>query len=56
MPVKVGCASDYNKNHPDRIGKKRDEETIVSSGEQELWLGRLRQSYYRTGSARRHIR
>lgn len=29
MPVKVGCASDYNKNHPDRIGKKRDEETIV---------------------------
>ncbi len=29
MPVKVGCASDYNKNHPDRIRKKRDEETIV---------------------------
>jgi hypothetical protein len=29
MPVKVGCASDYNKNHPDRIPKKRDEETIV---------------------------
>ena len=29
MPVKVGCASDYNKNHPDHIGKKRDEETIV---------------------------
>jgi hypothetical protein len=22
MPVKVGCASDYNKNHPDRIRKK----------------------------------
>ena len=29
MPVKAGCASDYNKNHPDSIGKKRDEETIV---------------------------
>jgi uncharacterized protein YeaO (DUF488 family) len=29
MPVKVGCASDYNKNHPDRIRKKRDEETVV---------------------------
>ena len=29
MPVKVGCASYYNKNHPDRIRKKRDEETIV---------------------------
>ena len=29
MPIKVGCASDYNKNHPDRIRKKRDEETIV---------------------------
>ena len=29
MPVKVGCASDYNKNHSDRIRKKRDEETIV---------------------------
>jgi uncharacterized protein YeaO (DUF488 family) len=29
MPVKVGFASDYNKNHPDRIRKKRDEETIV---------------------------
>jgi uncharacterized protein YeaO (DUF488 family) len=29
MPVKVGCASDYNKNRPDRIRKKRDEETIV---------------------------
>ena len=29
MPVKVGCASDYNKNHLDRIRKKRDEETIV---------------------------
>ena len=29
MPVKVGCASDYNKNHPERIRKKRDEETIV---------------------------
>jgi uncharacterized protein YeaO (DUF488 family) len=29
MQVKVGCASDYNKNRPDRIRKKRDEETIV---------------------------
>ena len=29
MPIKVGCASDYNKNRPDRIRKKRDEETIV---------------------------
>ena len=29
MPIKVGCASDYNKNHPDRIRKKRDEETVV---------------------------
>ena len=29
MPVKVGCASDYNKNHPDRTRKKRDEETVV---------------------------
>ena len=29
MPVKVGCASDYNKNRPERIQKKRDEETIV---------------------------
>jgi len=29
MPVKVGCASDYNKNHPDSIQKKRDEETVV---------------------------
>ena len=29
MPVKVGCASDYNKNHPDNIQKKRNEETVV---------------------------
>ena len=29
MPVKVGCASDYNKNHPESIRKKRDEETVV---------------------------
>ena len=29
MPVKVGCASNYNENHPDRIRKKKDEETIV---------------------------
>jgi uncharacterized protein YeaO (DUF488 family) len=29
MPVKVGCASDYNKNHPDLIRQKREEETIV---------------------------
>ena len=29
MPVKVGCASDYNKIHSDRIQKKRDEEAIV---------------------------
>jgi uncharacterized protein YeaO (DUF488 family) len=27
MPVKVGCASDYNKNHPRR--KYRDKETVV---------------------------
>jgi hypothetical protein len=31
MPVKVGCASDYNKNHPERIQKKRDEETAQAS-------------------------
>ena len=29
MPVKVGCAPDYNKNHPERIQKKRDEETVA---------------------------
>jgi hypothetical protein len=29
MPVKVGCALDYNKNHPDNIQKKRNEETVV---------------------------
>ena len=29
MPVKVGCASDYNKIHSDRIQKKRDEEAVV---------------------------
>ncbi|MBA2433596.1 MAG: DUF488 family protein [Chthoniobacterales bacterium] len=29
MAVKVGCASDYNKNRPDRIRKKREEETVV---------------------------
>ena len=29
MPVKVGCASDYNKKHANRIPKKRDEETVV---------------------------
>ncbi len=29
MTVKVGCASDYNKNHTDRIRKKRHEETVV---------------------------
>ena len=29
MPVKVGCASDYNKNHPGRVRKNRDEETVV---------------------------
>ena len=29
MPVKVGCASDYNKHHPERIQKKRDDETVV---------------------------
>ena len=29
MPVKLGCASDYNKNHPDRIRQKREKETII---------------------------
>ena len=29
MPVKVGCASDYNKNRPDNTQKKRNEETVV---------------------------
>jgi len=29
MPVKVGCASDYNKYHPERIRKSRDKETVV---------------------------
>ena len=29
MPVKLGCASDYNRKFPDRIRKKREEETIV---------------------------
>jgi uncharacterized protein YeaO (DUF488 family) len=29
MPVKVGCASDYNMTHADRIPKRRDEETVV---------------------------
>ena len=49
MPVKVGCASDYNKNRPERIQKKRDEETIVlvankrygwvtSTNTSQIWL------------------
>jgi uncharacterized protein YeaO (DUF488 family) len=29
MPVKLGCASDYNRKFPDRIHKKREEETVV---------------------------
>ena len=29
MPVKLGCASDYNRKLPDRIRKKREEETVV---------------------------
>jgi len=29
MPVKVGCASDSNKYHPERIRKSRDKETVV---------------------------
>jgi len=29
MPVKVGCTSDYNINHPDRIRNKREEETVI---------------------------
>ena len=29
MPVKVGCASDYNKKYPDSIRGKRDEETVL---------------------------
>lgn len=27
MPIRVGCASDYNKNHPAR--KARDKETVI---------------------------
>jgi uncharacterized protein YeaO (DUF488 family) len=29
MPVKLGCACDYNRKFPDRIHKKREEETVV---------------------------
>lgn len=29
MPIKLGCASDYNKNHHDRIRKGRDRETVI---------------------------
>jgi hypothetical protein len=29
MPIKVDCASDYNRKLPDRIREKREEETIV---------------------------
>jgi hypothetical protein len=29
MPVKVGCSSDYNKYHPERIRKSGDKETVV---------------------------
>ena len=29
MPIKLGCASDYNKNHPDLVRKGRDKETVV---------------------------
>jgi hypothetical protein len=29
MPIKLGCASDCNKKHPDCIRQKREEETIV---------------------------
>ena len=28
MPVKVGCASDYNKNHPDRIERKETKKQL----------------------------
>ena len=29
MPVKLGCASDYNRKLTDRIHKKREEETVI---------------------------
>jgi hypothetical protein len=29
MPIKLGCASDYNKNHPNWIRKTRERETVV---------------------------
>ena len=29
MPIKLGCASYYNKNHPDRVRKTRERETVV---------------------------
>ena len=50
MPVKVGCASDYNKNHPGRIRKKRDEETVLPSCNKR-YVGLIDDDTYRTGSA-----
>ena len=39
MPVKLGCASDYNKNHPDRIRQKREKETIILVANKKfVWL------------------
>jgi hypothetical protein len=29
MPIRVGSASDYNKNHPDHSRKTRKRETVV---------------------------
>jgi hypothetical protein len=55
MSVKVGCASDYNKIHPDRIQKKKDEEAVVLAANKEIWLGGLRRTYYRTGSGHRLV-
>jgi hypothetical protein len=49
MPVRLGCASDYNKNHPDRIRKNREEETVVLVANKRFgWL--IVTKYYRTGS------
>jgi uncharacterized protein YeaO (DUF488 family) len=39
MPVKLGCASDYNKNHPARIRQKREKETIILvANKRFVWL------------------
>lgn len=29
MPIKLGCASDYNKKRPDNIPKSRDKEVVI---------------------------